>query len=181
MMRRMALIVGLLAGISATGCVAQSSKRMGVHTVRDARIVHKENPTEATERLVLGNEAQAEYLGAPKDPVKVEDFEADLKQLKTDSVGLFGRFPWLKVILGGLGSIVLTAAGLAGAKYGFLLRAGMGILTAAIEKTGTKAVKDTVAAASKGTKTGALIHRWAKKAEEANGKKPQPVSAPEGV
>lgn len=156
---RLGLLV-LICVLSA-GCVAQSSKRMGVHNARDAVLVHEANPTEASDRLVRGTAGQSEYLGEPKIPVKVEEFEADLQELHKASQGLFGGASWLWVILGGIGSLATAVVAAWGGNWALAARSLIKGLTGAVETTGSKSTaKLAIKAATMGNGAEKMLRRW---------------------
>ncbi len=170
-------LIVVVLGLLSTGCVAQSSKRMGAHNARDAVMVHKANPTEASDRLVRGTAGQTEYLGEPKIPVKVAEFEADLQELHKASEGLLGG-GWLAVVLGSIGSLAGAAVALWTGNYVLAARKIIGILTSSIETTGTSTLKKSVATATKGLQIGPMLDRWVTRAESKNG---EPVTASSGL
>ncbi len=169
MTRMLYVFIGMILTILTIGCIApQSLKRVAAHNVRDATAAHKENPTDTTKRLVIGTMAVADWTGEPKELVKVEQHEQDVKELRATSKGLdwlFGKAPWLKTVLGILGSLGGLGTAIYTGNYILAARRVIGVLTGAIEKKGNKEVKGQVAKDTKGSKIVNMLSRWIGRAE----------------
>lgn len=162
-MKKTGILVFIL--IFTAGCVAEPAKRVGVHLVRDSKLILEQLPeSPEAQRLAAGSSGLSEYMGSPAALVRVEDFDQDLKDLKA-STGLFNFFPdWLKKFLTIGGGLAGVAALFAGGHYIAGARKALAIITGSIEKSGDAATKETIAKESKGTFVANMIHRWAQRA-----------------
>lgn len=173
-----AIMMAVVASIMVGCSVPAAGRRVAAHAARDAATLHAATPSPTSARLVVSTMAIADYAGPPDvavlppeapDADKLEELKDDVEELRNVSTGLdwlLGKAPWLRTVLGVLGSLTGVLAALYSGRYVLALRRAMGLVTGAIERKGSKQVKAEVEKTARGTWIESLIARWAARAEK---------------